>query len=126
MLSRLVYRKGVDLQVAAIPELCRRHARLRFLIGGDGPKRADLEAMVHACGLGERVRLVGSVRHAAVRDLLVQGARRCCTAHQRRGMHALTGDGGPQLPGAGCPWFVGTHACPPGLLGGGSLSRQTI
>eukprot|EP00892_Ulva_mutabilis_P000994 jgi/Ulvmu1/10896/UM007_0073.1 len=73
MLSRLVYRKGVDLQVAAIPELCRRHPRLRFLIGGDGPKRADLEAMVRRGDLGERVRLAGAVRHAAVRDLLVQG-----------------------------------------------------
>lgn len=77
LLSRLVYRKGVDLQVAAIPELCRRHPALRFLIGGDGPKRGDLEDMVRRCDLAGRVRLVGSVRQAAVRDLLVQGATPC-------------------------------------------------
>lgn len=74
ILSRLVYRKGVDLQIAAIPEICRRHSRLRILIGGDGPKRVDLEAMVDTYGLGGRVQFVGAVRHEAVRDLLVQGA----------------------------------------------------
>ena len=42
-LSRLVYRKGIDLLAAVLPELCGRHPNLRFLIGGDGPKRCLLE-----------------------------------------------------------------------------------
>lgn len=32
-LSRLVYRKGIDLLVVVIPALCRRHPHLRFVIG---------------------------------------------------------------------------------------------
>lgn len=42
-LSRLVYRKGIDLLAAVLPVLCARHPNLRFLIGGDGPKRRVLE-----------------------------------------------------------------------------------
>jgi phosphatidylinositol N-acetylglucosaminyltransferase subunit A len=74
ILSRLVYRKGVGLQVAIIPALCHRHRHLRFLIGGDGAMRGELEAMVARHGLEDRVRLVGAVRHEDTRELLVQGA----------------------------------------------------
>jgi phosphatidylinositol glycan class A protein len=73
-LSRLVYRKGIDLLAAVLPELCRRHPRVHFLIGGDGPKRATLERAVAAAGLQARVTLVGAVPPDRVRDLLVQGA----------------------------------------------------
>lgn len=31
--SRLAYRKGIDLLIAAIPKLCEKHPTLRFLIG---------------------------------------------------------------------------------------------
>jgi phosphatidylinositol glycan class A protein len=33
VLSRLVYRKGIDLLIAAIPRLCAAHADIQFLIG---------------------------------------------------------------------------------------------
>lgn len=33
-LSRLVYRKGIDLLAAALPDLCALHPRIRILIGG--------------------------------------------------------------------------------------------
>jgi phosphatidylinositol glycan class A protein len=32
-LSRLVYRKGIDLLAAIIPAVCRRHPNVDFLIG---------------------------------------------------------------------------------------------
>lgn len=72
-LSRLVYRKGIDLLAAVLPELCERHPHLQFLIGGDGPKRPLLEAVVREHGLGGRVCLVGAVPHERVRQLLVRG-----------------------------------------------------
>ncbi|KAL4443031.1 hypothetical protein ABPG77_008522 [Micractinium sp. CCAP 211/92] len=72
-LSRLVYRKGIDLLAAVLPELCERHPGLQFLIGGDGPKRPLLEAVVREHGLEGRVRLVGAVPHERVRQLLVRG-----------------------------------------------------
>ncbi len=33
VLSRLMYRKGIDLLIAAIPRLCAAHKDLHFLIG---------------------------------------------------------------------------------------------
>ncbi|KAL4457771.1 hypothetical protein ABPG75_012636 [Micractinium tetrahymenae] len=72
-LSRLVYRKGIDLLAAVLPELCERHPHLQFLIGGDGPKRPLLEAVVREHGLEGRVSLVGAVPHERVRQLLVRG-----------------------------------------------------
>jgi phosphatidylinositol glycan class A protein len=33
VISRLVYRKGMDLLVAIIPKICARHPDVRFIIG---------------------------------------------------------------------------------------------
>ena len=73
ILSRLVYRKGVDLAVAAIPRLCRAHACLRFVVGGDGPKRLALEEMREREALQERVAMLGEVPHDGVRAVLARG-----------------------------------------------------
>ncbi|KAL1440165.1 hypothetical protein MTO96_009975 [Rhipicephalus appendiculatus] len=51
VVSRLVYRKGVDLMAGVIPVICNRHPDVQFIIGGDGPKRL----------------------HDSVRDVMVQG-----------------------------------------------------
>jgi phosphatidylinositol glycan class A protein len=32
-LSRLVYRKGIDILALVIPEICQRHPHVRFIIG---------------------------------------------------------------------------------------------
>ncbi|KAG8230339.1 hypothetical protein J437_LFUL000610 [Ladona fulva] len=73
IVSRLVYRKGVDLMVEIIAELCSRYPEVNFLIAGDGPKRGLLEEMREQCSLQERVTLLGSQEHSAVRDILVKG-----------------------------------------------------
>lgn len=73
MLSRLVYRKGVDLLVAAVPRICQLNPRVRFIIGGDGPKRIDLEQMRERYMLQDRVELLGSVKAADVPKVLVRG-----------------------------------------------------
>lgn len=39
MVSRLVYRKGVNLTAQIIAELCEKYDDVAFLIAGDGPKR---------------------------------------------------------------------------------------
>lgn len=72
--SRLVFRKGVDLLVGIIPAVCRRLPHVDFVVGGDGPRLVDVQDMVHRHGLQDRVELVGSVPHARVRDVvLVRG-----------------------------------------------------
>ncbi|KAI8343860.1 hypothetical protein BC941DRAFT_386132 [Chlamydoabsidia padenii] len=73
VISRLVYRKGVDLLVAVIPRICFMHKNVRFIIGGDGPKRIDLEQMREKHLLQDRVELLGPVKHHQVRNILIQG-----------------------------------------------------
>lgn len=73
VISRLVYRKGVDLLIALIPRICESYKHVRFIIGGDGPKRIDLEQMREKHLLHDRVELLGPIKHHQVRDVLIQG-----------------------------------------------------
>ncbi|WP_406069370.1 glycosyltransferase family 4 protein [Micromonospora sp. NBC_01638] len=57
--GRLVYEKGVQHLLAALPRLRERHPGLRAVIAGDGPYRAELEAEVHRRGLGGMVAMPG-------------------------------------------------------------------
>lgn len=88
-MSRLVYRKGIDLLIGAIPSICSTFPNVRFVIGessdalrsslfssistagGDGPKMIELEQMRerHQALLAGRVELLGSVRHGDVKDV---------------------------------------------------------
>ncbi|GAA6027252.1 hypothetical protein JCM8097_002527 [Rhodosporidiobolus ruineniae] len=71
-ITRLVYRKGIDLLIAALPKVCALHPDVRFLIGGDGPKIVELDQMrdKYQTLLRDRVELLGPVRHEDVRALL--------------------------------------------------------
>eukprot|EP01105_Mastigella_eilhardi_P027893 TRINITY_DN8857_c0_g1_i1.p1 TRINITY_DN8857_c0_g1~~TRINITY_DN8857_c0_g1_i1.p1 ORF type:complete len:445 (-),score=125.25 TRINITY_DN8857_c0_g1_i1:43-1341(-) len=73
VMSRLVYRKGIDLVIGAIPIVCEKFSQVQFLVGGDGPKRLALEEMREKYQLQERVTLLGEVSHSDVRSVLVQG-----------------------------------------------------
>ncbi|WIA35689.1 hypothetical protein OEZ86_004095 [Tetradesmus obliquus] len=72
-LSRLVYRKGIDILALVIPEICHRHPHVNFIIGGDGPKRGLLEQMINQEGLAGRVALAGAIPHERAREFLLQG-----------------------------------------------------
>uniref|UniRef100_A0A8C6U7F6 Phosphatidylinositol N-acetylglucosaminyltransferase subunit A n=1 Tax=Neogobius melanostomus TaxID=47308 RepID=A0A8C6U7F6_9GOBI len=73
VISRLVYRKGIDLLGGIIPDLCHKYPELHFLIGGEGPKRIVLEEVREKYQLHDRVRLLGALEHKDVRGVLVQG-----------------------------------------------------
>ncbi|XP_040998388.1 phosphatidylinositol N-acetylglucosaminyltransferase subunit A isoform X2 [Juglans microcarpa x Juglans regia] len=73
VISRLVYRKGADLLVEVIPEVCRLYPNVRFIVGGDGPKRVRLEQMREKHSLQDRVEMLGAVPHAQVRSVLISG-----------------------------------------------------
>jgi phosphatidylinositol glycan class A protein len=73
VVSRLVFRKGMDLLVGIIPIVCRHLPFVDFVIGGDGPKMLNLQEMVERERLQDRVEFLGSVPHASVRDALVRG-----------------------------------------------------
>ncbi|KAF8316778.1 glycosyltransferase family 4 protein [Clavulina sp. PMI_390] len=74
VVSRLAYRKGVDLLVATAPRICERFPDVHFIIGGDGPKLGELLQMREKFMLQDRMTLLGAVRHEDVRDVLVQGS----------------------------------------------------
>ncbi|KAG8345455.1 N-acetylglucosaminyl-phosphatidylinositol biosynthetic protein [Trypanosoma vivax] len=73
VIARLVYRKGSDLFVDVIPEICKRHPNIKWIIGGDGPRRSQIEQMIERHDLMERVKMLGPLAHTKVRDVLVQG-----------------------------------------------------
>ncbi len=56
----LILRKGHDIVIKALADL----PHVTLAIAGEGPERGRLEALVTERGLGERVRLLGSVAHA--------------------------------------------------------------
>ncbi|MFL6117513.1 MAG: glycosyltransferase family 4 protein [Catenulispora sp.] len=59
--GRLVYEKGVQHLLSAVPELRRRHPGLRVVIAGDGPQRGELEATVGRLELHHDVSFTGFV-----------------------------------------------------------------
>lgn len=73
VISRLVYRKGVDLLTAVIPLVCAANPAIHFLIGGDGPKRHVIESMIKTHGLQDHVELLGELDPAGVHSLLLRG-----------------------------------------------------
>lgn len=73
VLSRLVYRKGADLLAKILPLVCAAHPTVRFIVGGEGPKRVDVEEMRERFRLHDRIIMLGTLPHNQVRDVLVQG-----------------------------------------------------
>lgn len=73
IVSRLVYRKGVDLLARIIPDLCSRYQDVQFLIAGDGPKRWLIEEVRERNLLQHRVTLLGSLEHSQIRHVLNKG-----------------------------------------------------
>ena len=73
VVSRLTYRKGIDLLVDIVPVLAQKYDNVKFVIGGDGPKRLELEQMIERNCLHDRVELLGRVEHDKVRDVMVRG-----------------------------------------------------
>ncbi|WWD18332.1 hypothetical protein CI109_102782 [Kwoniella shandongensis] len=73
VISRLVYRKGIDLLVASAPHICDLFPEVRFAVGGDGPKMVELEQMREKYQLQDRIELLGSVKPSDVRDVLTRG-----------------------------------------------------
>lgn len=75
----VLYRhQGVQTLLAAAPEIRRRSPGTRFLIVGDGPARAGLEAQAGALGLSSAVTFAGQVPYERV--ALYLGAADCCVA----------------------------------------------
>ncbi|HWB95691.1 MAG TPA: glycosyltransferase, partial [Bryobacteraceae bacterium] len=64
-IGRMRHEKGMDLFLRAAAELSRRMPDVSFVIAGDGPDRAKLEALAESLNLGGKVRFLGFRRDAA-------------------------------------------------------------
>jgi glycosyltransferase involved in cell wall biosynthesis len=62
----LIARKGHDVVIEAVATL----PGVSLRIAGEGPERARLDALIRRLGLGDRVRLLGSVPHDELPRLL--------------------------------------------------------
>lgn len=58
--------EGLDLLLAALPELLRRRPEVRVLLVGGGPQDAALKAQAAALGIADKVIFTGRVPHAEV------------------------------------------------------------
>lgn len=67
-MSRLVYRKGMNLVAGILPEICGRHEDVRFIIGGDGPKRKLLDEVCDMHNLHKQVDLLNVLNGVLVYD----------------------------------------------------------
>ncbi len=69
-LARLVESKRPADVVRALPAVLRRVPRAMVLMAGDGPLRGEVEATARRLGVADRVRLLGTVPHDEVPELM--------------------------------------------------------
>lgn len=62
-ISRLEYRKGVDLLLEIIPKVLAQFENVNFIIGGDGSGMGELKALVEKHNLHQRIELLGGLPH---------------------------------------------------------------
>ncbi len=72
-ICRLVKGKGVDIVIRALKILAERGIPYRYVIGGDGPERKSLEALVDDFKLRDKVLFQGAVAGEGKWRLLRQG-----------------------------------------------------
>jgi glycosyltransferase involved in cell wall biosynthesis len=81
--GRLVYVKGFDLLVAALPRVVGELPAARLVLVGDGPDRAALKAQAVRLGVADRVVLAGAVAGAGAGLLDYLAAADVCAAPSR-------------------------------------------
>jgi len=67
--GRIVYQKGVDILLNAIPYVLKHVPEAMFVFAGDGEMRWDLENNAKARGLEHNCRWLGKVQHKQLRQL---------------------------------------------------------
>jgi glycogen(starch) synthase len=89
--GRLVYEKGVQDIVAALPELRYRHPGLRMVIAGDGPYRAELQEEARKRSLHRAVSFAGFLGDELPAVLAATDALVVPSIYEPFGMVALEG-----------------------------------
>lgn len=67
--GRVVYQKGPDVLVEAIPAIVRHHASAKFIFAGDGEMRQSIEGRVHQLRVADATRFLGFKIGSELADL---------------------------------------------------------
>ncbi|MBF0571032.1 MAG: glycosyltransferase family 4 protein [Candidatus Omnitrophica bacterium] len=70
IVGRMVYQKGPDLLVGAIPYILNDYPNAKFVFAGDGEMRHEVEQQACNMGVSHATRFLGKKNPLAVRDLL--------------------------------------------------------
>ena len=99
--GRLVYEKGFQLALDALPGVLRQVPNVRFLVAGSGTHEAELKAQAQRLGLGERGSFLGWIGDDALHSLY-RIADLCVvpSIYEPFGLVAL------EAMASGCPWIV--------------------
>ncbi len=57
--GRMVYQKGPDLLIEAIPHILKYHTNVKFIFVGDGEMRWSVEEKAHSMGIGQFIKFLG-------------------------------------------------------------------
>jgi glycogen synthase len=67
--GRMVYQKGPDLLVAAVPYVLHYYPNAKFVFAGDGEMRHEIEGQAHRMGVAHATRFLGKLNSWSLRDL---------------------------------------------------------
>jgi len=67
--GRLVYQKGPDLLMDAIPFILRFYPNAKFVFAGEGEMRGALEGRAHALGVAHAIRFIGFQQNGTLTSL---------------------------------------------------------
>jgi colanic acid/amylovoran biosynthesis glycosyltransferase len=70
-IGRIVEQKGQAILIQAVARLLERGLDVKLVIVGDGPMRADIEALINTLGLRDHVRITGYLSNQGVCDELL-------------------------------------------------------
>lgn len=63
VLSRLVYEKGIDVFLKALPTLVREHPEILVVVAGEGPMKEELENLALSLKIQDHLRFLGYNHH---------------------------------------------------------------
>lgn len=72
VMCRLVFRKGLDLLIGALPLICK-NKDIEILIVGDGAKKSEIEQTIAENELEQQVKILDEIKYEDVGDILRTG-----------------------------------------------------
>ncbi|MCA9400238.1 MAG: glycosyltransferase family 4 protein [Candidatus Omnitrophica bacterium] len=67
--GRMVYQKGPDILMEAIPSILKHYPETKFVFGGDGGMRWQVEERAHHLGIHQSLRFLGHIGGWRLKDL---------------------------------------------------------